>query len=125
MSGGRFNYVQCSLANEMFNWMSVDYGDYGFSQAPGARKINPLEDRQLSELCWDLLCVIHSYDWYASGDTCEETYRADVKRFKEKWLKPTPQELLKSEIEKSVEELRQDLLVTFLGGVEDGSKRGA
>lgn len=121
MSGGHFNYEQRRLAYEMFSWLSVDYGEEGFSQAPKARKINPLEDRQLSELCWDLLCVIHSYDWYICGDTGEEDYREDVKRFKKKWLKPSPEKLVKAEIEKAVEELRQELLTT-LGGAEDGSE---
>lgn len=122
MSGGRFNYTQQSLGYELFSFMSVDYGARGFSQAKEARKLNPLEDKQLSELCWDLLCVIHSYDWYASADTCEKTYRADVKRFKDKWLKPAPEELLRAEIDKAVEELRSELLVTLCGGLEDGSK---
>lgn len=122
MSGGRFNYVQRNLGYELFPWLSVDYGDDGFSQAPTARKINPLGDRQLSELCWDLLCVIHSYDWYASGDTDEETYRADVKRFKAKWLKPAPEALMVAEIDKAVKELRDELLSTLIGGVENGSK---
>ncbi len=122
MSGGWFSYKQVDLADEMFNWISVTYGEKGFSQAQRARKLNPLEDRQLSELCWDLLCVIHSYDWYASGDNREETYREDVKRFKKKWLKPSPEKLAKAEIEKAVEELRQELLATLCGGAEDGSE---
>lgn len=121
MSGGRFNYEQERLGYELFDWMSVAYGEKGFSQAPNARKLNPLKDKQLSELCWDMLCVIHSYDWFVSGDTGEETYREDVKRFKKKWLKPSPEKLVKAEIEKSVEELRQELLTT-LGGAEDGSE---
>lgn len=122
MSGGRFNYEQERLGYELFDWMSVTYGEKGFSQAPNARKLNPLKDKQLSELCWDLLCVIHSYDWFVSGDTGEETYREDVKRFKKKWLKPSPEKLAKAEIEKAVEELRQELLDTLCGGAEDGSE---
>ena len=91
MSGGHWEYKNDSLAHEIFGWgMDPDYGEDGFSQSRLAATINPLEDAEMSEMLWDMLCVLHSYDWYACSDTCEETYRRDVKRFKEKWLgKPT------------------------------------
>lgn len=120
MSGGNWNYQNDSLANELFGWgFSPNYGEKGFSQAAYARKSNPLEDRQLSELLWDLFCVLHSYDWYACGDTCEDTYRKDVAYFKNKWLKASPEELVRREIDASLEEARQAIYQSL--GIEDSN----
>lgn len=118
MSGGRFNYLDGSLASEMFNYLSPSYGKSGFGLADQARRINPLKDRQVSELCWDLLCLIHSFDWMVSGDTCEETYAEDLKYFKEKWLQVLPADLTKREVDKTVAELKEDLYAEF--GIEEG-----
>lgn len=82
-----------------------------------ARRNNPLKDKMMSELCWDMFCVLHSYDWYMEGDTGEEVYLEDVKRFKDKWLKVTGDELVRREIENALSEAREDLYQTF--GVED------
>lgn len=124
MSGGRFNYEQRNLGYEMYPYSSVDYGlgdrDY-FCSVKLARKHNPMEDRQLSELVFDALCLVHSLDWYLSGDTGEETYRKDVRFFKAKWLKATADDLTKTEIDKSIDELRDELYQTFcLGETRDG-----
>lgn len=72
MSGGRFNYMDSSLKNEIFDW----------SDNPS----NVFEDREISELVWDVLELIHEYDWYASGDTCKEDYLKAKANFKKKWL---------------------------------------
>ena len=121
MSGGRWNYNQCNLGYDMFPGCDVCYGlgddekskyrNYTES-VKLARKLNPMEDRQLSELVFDVLCLIYSADWYKSGDTCEDIYREDVKFFKEKWLKVNP-DMVKDEIRKSIQELKEELYVTF------------
>ena len=72
MSGGHFCYMDSSLKNEMF----------GYVDAPH----NVLEDRELSELAWDLLELIHNYDWYKSGDTGKQTYLDAKANFKKKWF---------------------------------------
>ena len=116
MSGGRFNYGQRNLGYDMFPYSSVDYGlgDKEYSESvKEARKHNPLEDKQISELVFDVLCLIHSADWYLSGDTSEKTYRKDVNFFKAKWLKAKPDDLTREEIDKNVEELRDDLYLAF------------
>ena len=127
MSGGRWNYNQCNLGYDMFPGCDVCYGlgddekskyrNYTES-VKLARKLNPMEDRQLSELVFDVLCLIYSADWYKSGDTGEDDYREDVKYFKGKWLKEKPIDLVKDEIEKSVIELKDELYVAF-GLLED------
>ena len=121
MSGGRWNYNQCNLGYDMFPGCDVCYGlgddeksKYGnyTESVKLARKLNPMEDRQLSELVFDVLCLLYSADWYKSGDTCEDIYREDVKFFKEKWLKVNP-DTVKDEIRKSIQELKEELYVTF------------
>lgn len=130
MSGGRWNYNQCNLGYDMFPGCDVCYGlgddekskyrNYTES-VKLARKLNPMEDRQLSELVFDVLCLIYSADWYKSGDTCEDIYREDVKFFKEKWLNVKPDDSVKSEIDKSIQELKEELYVSFgVENVEDG-----
>lgn len=125
MSGGRWYYKQNDIGDELFPYSTVTYGlgkgDYRDS-VKGARRANPMEDKQLSELVFDVLCLIHSADWYLSGDTSEETYCKDKNFFKAKWLKAKPDALTREEIDKSVEELRDELYVTF--GLKEVSDDG-
>ena len=72
MSGGRFDYIDSRLKSEIFGW----------ADEPS----NVFEDREISELVWDVLDLIHDYDWYASGDTCKETYLKAKAEFKKKWM---------------------------------------
>ena len=110
MSGGHWDYRNDELSREVFGWgMYPDYGEAGFEQSFLARKKDPLEDKLMSEMLWDMLCVLHSYDWYICGDNCEETYREDVKRFKKKWLKRGEAELTRREIDVALEETRMEL----------------
>ena len=114
MSGGRFNYQNDMAAREIFGWVcDIDYGmgDDDYQQSvKNVRKINPCEDRQITELVFDVFCLLHSLDWYRSGDTGEETYNADLKFFKKKWLKPCGEELVKREVNKCVDDLRNELM---------------
>ena len=72
MSGGRFEYIDSRLKDEIFGWTD--------------KPSNVFEDREISELVWDVLNLIHDYDWYASGDTCKETYLKAKAEFKKKWM---------------------------------------
>lgn len=115
MSGGHWNYINDTACNEIFPWhMHAEYGEKGFKQSMTARKANPLEDKQISELCWDMFCLLHSYDWYISGDTCEDTYRKDLKYFKDKWLKINEKDLMRREIDLAIEEVRNDLYKSLI-----------
>ena len=114
MSGGHFSYINDSACHEIFGWgVRCDYGEDGFSQSKKARRLNPLEDLVMSELVFDVFCVLHSYDWYACSDTCEETYRADVQRFKDKWLKPMRGERAKEIVDDELNAARERLYQAF------------
>lgn len=123
MSGGTWNYANDTLAGDIFGWgMNVDYGlnreEHRIS-AMRARIADPLEDKELSELVFDVFCLLHSYDWYTCADTGEDTYRADVKAFKDKWLKRSGQQRIKDEIEKALAETRINLYRDLLGECAD------
>ena len=123
MSGGRWNYEQCNLGYDMFPGCDVCYGLGNDSESKYggykrsvklARQLNPMEDRQLSELVFDVLCLIYSADWYQSGDTSEETYQEDVAYFKQKWVFQSTEKMTKAEIDKSVEALREELYQSLM-----------
>lgn len=123
MSGGTWNYTNDTLAGDIFGWgLNVDYGlnreEHKIS-AMQARKADPLEDKELSELVFDVFCLLHSYDWYNSADTGEDTYRSDVKAFKNKWLKRSGQQRIKDEIKKALAETRINLYRDLLGECAD------
>lgn len=99
MSGGHFNYTDSALKNEMFGWTDKPH--------------NVLEDRELSELAWDLLNVIHAYDWYASADTCKETYLKAKNEFKKKWLSNRGVNVRRI-VDEAVTELKAELYETFI-----------
>ena len=110
MSGGHWDYK-----NDDYNIYGfyASYGERGFNNAKLAKKKNPFEDREMSELIWDVFCVINSADYYFSGDTGEEQYKADIKYFKDKWLGKTQEERVRREIEDGIEDLRKDLYEEF------------
>ena len=62
MSGGYFEYADRRAKDEIFGYS----GD--------KPKGNVFEDREITELVWDVFNLIHDFDWYQSGDTCKETY---------------------------------------------------
>lgn len=106
MSGGCFNYIDSQLKSEIFGWCPNDTWDGR----------NVFEDREISELVFDVLNLIHDYDWYACSDTCEETYLKAKAKFKDKWLK-NPRVRVQRVIDSAVEELRQELYKTY--GIEN------
>lgn len=113
MSGGFWNYRNGDLASEIFGWhMNCHYGKEGFNQASIARRNNPLGDREISELTWDLLCLLHSYDYYNSGDIGKDTYEKDLKYFKKKWFNRTNEDKLsayKKDLELYAKELIKEM----------------
>ena len=123
MSGGHFDYRNDHLCHEIFGWgIYPDYGKKGFEQSKTARRLNPLEDLVMSELVFDVFCVLHSFDWYQSGDTCNETYLKDVQRFKEKWLKLLSKDRIKEIVDDELAATRERLYSAFLREESEGTE---
>ena len=94
MSGGRFNYADGNLKSEMFGWVDEPY--------------DVMEDEEISELAWDLLDLIHEFDYYQSGDTLREKYVKAKGDFKKKWFGDR-EVRLEDILERKIEDLRKEM----------------
>lgn len=104
MSGGRFNYTDERAMSEIFGFCDDE-------DIP-----NVFEDREISELIYDVFNLIHDYDWYVSGDTGKETYLRAKELFKNKWLqnnKDLRLMRLQRIVDNAVDELRDELYETI------------
>ena len=108
MSGGHFEYLDSRLKDEIFG-----YED---------KVKNVFEDREISELVFDVLDLIHEFDWYYSGDTDKETYLEAKAKFKKKWL-GNKGIRIKRIIDKALDEVRAELYETY--GIEKDGERNA
>ena len=106
MSGGRFDYVDMRLKDEIFGYMD--------------EPANVFEDREISELVWDVLDLIHEYDWYASGDTCKENYLEAKDAFKKKWFSNRGVRVRRI-VDEALKQCKDELYETF-GFEQDGDK---
>lgn len=87
MSGGSLNYLAFSMNDELYNKAHVHYSNVkNPKEATSARCDDPFEDRDVSELVFDVACIIHALEWYKSGDICEETYREVLSEFKKNYI---------------------------------------
>lgn len=121
MSGGYFGYSNDAAAREIFDdEVTISYGLENLKdESKQAANDNPLEDHEISELVYDVFCLLHSYDWYKECDTSHETYQKDVAFFKNKWLRGDSSERMdrltvqaieriKDAAKKEIEELKNE-----------------
>ena len=99
MSGGYFDYKDRELKDRIFGWS----GNF----------VNTLEDREISEIVWDMFDLLYAYDYYTSGDTGKERWDEARAAFKEKWLLPKRNEIVKRIVDSAIEEVRKELYDTF------------
>ena len=102
MSGGRFDYKDSILKDEIYGWAD--------------KPINVFEDREISELVWDVFDLIHDFDWYTSGDTCKETYLKAKSDFKKKWFSNRGVRV-RGIVDDAINQCKNELYETF--GLED------
>lgn len=117
MSGGVFNYENNRLAYEIFGYgIELDY-DMDSKDLEESRKRvkkqNRFEDIEISELIYDVFCLIHSFDYYNGGDTDEETYRKDVQYFKNKWFNVSEKDRYDKVANYLFNDLKEELKRTF------------
>ncbi len=124
MSGGHFDYADLTLSSEIFGCDVDTNYNLGCSENEESRKIvrkkNVFEDLQISELIYDVFCLIHSFDWYKCSDIDEKQYLDDIKYFKDKWLISTDSERLRLQIECRLQEFKEELYKAFL--IERGNE---
>lgn len=109
MSGGRFGYRDMALKGEVFG-----YGD---------SLENVFEDREISELVWDILDLIHEYDWYSCGDAGKADYLKAKSEFKRKWFNNRGARVRRI-VDEAVQQCKAELYETF-GIDEDGGEKDA
>ena len=90
----------------------IDHSNEGYVECPFCGSCTTCEDREISELIFDVFDLIHAYDWYASGDTCEGTYLEAKAEFKKKWLKRDDSRV-QMIIDNAIDEARQELYKTY------------
>lgn len=103
MSGGTFDYIDSRLKSEIFG-----YGEHFH---------NALGDSEISHLVWDVLDLLHDYDWYKAGDTCEETWQRSMRDFKKKWFKEPRTNRLQDYFEDSFRRSRAKCLA-MIGAID-------
>ena len=88
MSGGSHNYIAYEINAELFeNRIETHYTNVcDAKNARIARNLNPMHDRELSELMADVMCILHALEWYDSCDIREESYKQYINMFKKKWM---------------------------------------
>lgn len=104
MSGGHFDYIDERCKNEIFGW--IDDGD---------RVPNIFEDREISELVYDVFGLIHDYDWYSCGDIGKETWLIRKSCFKHKWLNNRGV-CVRRIVDEAIDSIREELYETY--GIE-------
>lgn len=100
MSGGSHNYIYTRIDEEL---------------------VGSMHDKELDDLMKDISELAHDVEWYDSSDIDENKYKESVKKFKNKWFKSTREERLKGYIDKTIDDLRQEL-INLIG---DGSNSRA
>ena len=104
MSGGRFNYMDSTLKGEIFGYFYDDRA---------TPPVNAFEDWEISMLVWDVLDLIHDYDWYASGDTGEDDWLEAKAAFKKKWFGQTQKARVKEIVDIVLGDAKEELYKTF------------
>ena len=99
MSGGLFDYADETLKNEIFKWADKPTDEF--------------EDREISELVWDVFDLINSFDYYRCCDISKETYLKRKDEFKKKWFGDNRGLRIQKIVDESIDELRQELYETF------------
>lgn len=98
MSGGYFQYEDRHLKYQIF---------------PHDKLTNELEDREISEIVWDVLELLHEFDYYKKGDSDEEDYIKAKNEFKKKWFEDDRSIRCK----RYIDDMKKELYATF--GITD------
>lgn len=105
MSGGKFYGADTAARDTIFQ----------YSNEP----INVFEDREISELVWDVFDLIQSLDYYKSHDTSSETYLKEKAEFKKKWLGGNRDLRIRKIVDEAIENLGLELYGAVHDSIEE------
>ena len=105
MSGGYYNGKEKILQSDIFGW--------GTETTEQAIKLNPLKDKEISGIVFDLLNLLHEFDLAISGDTNMGNYYEEVTKFKDKWLNSEVKDRIRYVIDNSIKDLKEELYLSF------------
>ena len=98
MSGGSYSYIYSRLEEEC---------------------VGRMYHAEMNDLIKDLCDLLHTLEWWQSGDTSEDRYRENLLRFKAKWFKGDRQERLKGYIDEQIGIVRSQLY-SLIGEADNG-----
>lgn len=108
MSGGHFDYLYSTVQDRLFN----TWGDDEQNRRLALHK-NPFHDLEITEMVFDLCKLLYELEWYESGDTDEDDYEEERKKFRQKWLDGKRSVRTKRTIDTAINAAREDLYRTF------------
>lgn len=95
-------YKASDLLSEIFGW--------NYRENPVS---NPLEDREISGLAYDLLILLNTFEKYREGDWGENRYLEAKAEFKKKWFTTQRRDRTRKIIDEALEECREELYKTY------------
>lgn len=102
MSRGFWDYKNEYLKDEIFGWMRE-----------GEKVPNVFEDKEISEIIFDMFGLLYAFDSYKCGDWGEDSWLEEKSKFKNKWLSQTADDRVKRIVESSLAEMRNEIYKTF------------
>lgn len=104
MSRGFWDYKNEYLQDEIFGW-GARYDDKGIP--------NIFEDKEISEIIFDMFGLLYAFDSYKCGDWGEDSWLEEKNKFKEKWLGQTEDERVRRIVESIMAEAKAEIFKTF------------
>lgn len=102
MSRGYWDYNNQSLQDEIFGW-----------GAEANSVPNIFEDKEISEIIFDMFQLLYAFDSYKSGDWSESDWLGQKGNFKNKWFGKTEDERVKRIVESALADAKDEIFKTF------------
>lgn len=123
MSRGCWDYIDERLCEDIFGYSS------GYMNSPPIKPIptkvreeNRLGDAFLSEIAYDVFCMLYACDSYKCGDIGEDTYRKQLKVFKDKWVNHRNSKNINRVLSEYVERFKRDIY-DYFGDVKEDVRK--
>lgn len=107
MSRGFWDYRNEYLQSDIFGW--------NVSKEDGLPNI--FEDKEITEIIFDMFRLLYAFDSYKCGDWSEKSWLEEKDKFKERWLGRTEDERVRAIVESTLADAKNEIFKTF--GLED------